>query len=297
MPSRPVCVAILLAWTIAAWELFRRDLLPEFIVGQPPDLRAIARAGGEGETPVRWTILMVDEKDRSGLNGRAVGQIITETKRQQDGGVRLASEAWFDANLLLSKGKTPDPDSPEGLAVGETDADRLEVYGACWIDASGNLDSFRVALREANSSDDLFVVEGRLKKDRIEVTSSGIIPYFGPRSFPYRSHGLVQSTLGPIDRLPGLHVGQSWESQVVSPLTGQVQTARVEVVGSRILTWDNNPVTTLEVVTHLSGLTSRTWVLRDGQVIRQEVPFPLAKLVLERVPPDASSFRYLRNDR
>lgn len=294
MPSRPACVIILLAWTAVSWELFRRDLLPEFIVGQPPDLRAIARAGGT-EEPVRWTILVVDEKDRSGLNGRAVGQIVTETKRQQDGGVRLISEAWFDANLLLAKGK-PQPAESHGQELGSMDADRFEVYGACWIDASGNLESFRVALREANSSVDLFVLEGRLKKDQIEITPTGIIPYVGRRSFPYRSHGLVQSTLGPIDRLPGLHVGQSWESQVVSPLTGLIQTARVEVVGTRILTWDNNPVSTLEVVTHLAGLTARTWVLRDGRVVRQEVPFPLAKLVLERVPPGTIGYRYMGDE-
>ena len=31
------------------------------------------------------------------------------------------------------------------------------------------------------------------------------------------------TSLGPLDRLPGLHVGQRWETRVVNPFTGQVE--------------------------------------------------------------------------
>ena len=125
-----------------------------------------------------------------------------------------------------------------------------------------------------------------MKNDRIVISTGGLVPYLGPHSFPYKPHGMVQSTFGPLDRLPRLHVGQTWESQVVSPLTGLVETCRVEVVGTKIITWDSDPITTLEVVTKASGISARTWVRRDGLVIRQEVPVPLVNLVLERIPPD-----------
>ena len=39
MPSRRICLALLLFWTYAAWSLFRRDILPDLIIGPPPDLR------------------------------------------------------------------------------------------------------------------------------------------------------------------------------------------------------------------------------------------------------------------
>ena len=46
-------------------------------------------------------------------------------------------------------------------------------------------------------------------------------------------------------------------------------------------------VTTLEVVQHLTPISARTWVRRDGLVLRQEVPFPFVKLILERLPDRA----------
>ena len=48
--------------------------------------------------------------------------------------------------------------------------------------------------------------------------------------------------------------------------------------------WDNTVVTTLEVVQHLTPISARTWVRPDGLVLRQEMPFPLVKLILERLP-------------
>ena len=39
----------------------------------------------------------------------------------------------------------------------------------------------------------------------------------------------MQSALGPLDRLPGLQVGQRWDTKLVSPLTGRIETVRAEV--------------------------------------------------------------------
>ena len=44
------------------------------------------------------------------------------------------------------------------------------------------------------------------------------------RTIPYEPRSLVQNALGPFDRLPGLQVGQRWESRVVNPLTGRIET-------------------------------------------------------------------------
>lgn len=284
MPPRLVRLALVLFWIYAAWSLFRRDILPDLIVGPPPDLRAIASSGDQPEGPVHWAILVDDDDDPTAFSGRSVGQAVTETVRQEDGGVQLTSHAWFDTDEFFDPKGTPGS-KPESSLVGTNQADRLEIDGSCWIDRDGNLERFRVALREGRiSSADLLVIEGRLRNDRIEIKTSGLVPYLGPLSFPYKPHGIVQSNFGPLDRLPRLHVGQNWESQIVSPLTGQVTTARVDVVGTRIISWDGNPVTTLEVLTRTAGLSTRTWVRRDGLVLRQEVPIPLVRLVLERIP-------------
>jgi len=82
-----------------------------------------------------------------------------------------------------------------------------------------------------------------------------------------------------------LQVGQRWETRVVSPLTGRVETVRVEVRRRTVIHWDKSPVQTLEVEHHVQPLSARTWVKADdGLVLRQEVPFPLVKLILERLP-------------
>jgi hypothetical protein len=273
MPHRLVCVAILIFWAVAAVSLFTRDLLPELIVGPPPDLRAIARAG-EVPGPSRWAILVDDDGPGPG-SPRSVGQVLTETNRRQDGSVQFTSNTWFDSGDLLKR--TPF----ERTATGE----RMEVRSTIEVSPTGSLQHFRSSLRAAGEVADLLILEGRLHDDALEVRARGPVPALRwTRRHPYQARGVVTDTFGPLDRLPGLQVGQRWQSQVVNPLTNQVVTARVEVAGKEILHWDRGPVTTLKVVTHVGPLTARTWVRPDGLVLKQEVPIPFLKLVLERLP-------------
>jgi hypothetical protein len=124
----------------------------------------------------------------------------------------------------------------------------------------------------------------------MEIVSRGPVEMLKKRlEIDYVPRGVVQDVLGPLDRLPGLHVGQRWESQMVNPFTGQVSPVRVEVARLGMINWNGEPVTTFEVVQHLTPmamapLTMRTWVRRDGVILRQEVPFPFVRLVLERRP-------------
>jgi hypothetical protein len=105
------------------------------------------------------------------------------------------------------------------------------------------------------------------------------------RIIPYQERSLVQNAMEPFDYLPGLQVGQRWESRSVNPLNGRIEPVRVEVTRKTVIHWDNQPVTTLEVVQYMPPLAAtKTWVRSDGLVLRQEVPVPLVKLVLERQP-------------
>lgn len=277
MPSRVVCVAILVYWIVAAVGLVSRDLLPELSVGAPPDLRTIATAG-EDAAPARWNILVVDDPDDP-ASRRPVGQAVTASRRSPDGSIEMTSTVDFDSGRLLAgllKG------GPQAGAVAD---EKIEFESAYHVDLSGNLRSFHAEVRLAGQSGGLWCIDGRLKNRAMEVVSRGPLPILNrTMSFDYQARGVVQSQFGPLDRLPGLAVGQRWDEKVASPLSGRVETVRAEVKRKVVIHWDKSPVSTLEVVHKSNAVTARTWVRPDGLVLRQEVVLPMLRLVLERLP-------------
>jgi hypothetical protein len=274
MPPRMVCLAILLYWAVAASSLIRRDILPELRFARPPDLLAIARAV-RAEAPSRWSVQVIDDPAHPDVR-RSVGQAVTQSIRLNDGAVRLASQVRFDSGGLL-----------RGTAFATRAHVELEIASTCAIDATGNMQSFRASVRSESDPQEVLRVEGHLNAagDSLEVVAHGPLPIMNQtRSIPYQQRSLVQNALEPFDYLPGLQVGQRWESRIVNPLNGRIEPVRVEVERRTVIHWDNKPVSTLEVVQHMTPLAVRTWVRTDGLVLRQEVPFPLVKLVLERLP-------------
>ncbi len=274
MPSRPACAAILMFWLYAAAALLRRDVLPDYWTTPPPDLRAVAVAE-EDARPTQWDLTVAEDGSARGL--RSVGRAITESRRTPDGGTELIGDVYFDSVGLL-KGTR--------LAFKSDDNrrdDHIDVHNVCEIDPSGNLRQFRAGVKSGGET--LLTLVGRVEGRSIVVRSQGPFKLMNwNQTFPYEPRGLIQNGIGPIDRLPGLQVGQRWDTRVVSPLTGRVETVRTEVTGKHLISWDGSFVTTLEVVQHLSTIKARTWVRRDGLVLRQEVPFPFVKLILERLP-------------
>jgi hypothetical protein len=272
MPPRLVCVAILFYWAIAALGLAKNDLLPELSVGSPPDLRTIASAGGQNE-PALWSVQVIDNpanpEDR-----RSVGQAVTESHRGADGWVRMSSRVTFDSGRLL-----------KGTPLLNRSSEQVEFVSTYHVDASGNLQSFHAEVRSISQPGELWRIDGRLRGGSMEVVSQGPLPFLNRTiAFEYKPRGLVQSQFGPLDRLPGLAVGQRWDERIASPFSGQVETVRAEVKRKAVIHWDRSPVTTLEVVHTSKALAVRTWVRPDGLVLRQEIPTPLLKLVLERQP-------------
>ena len=128
-----------------------------------------------------------------------------------------------------------------------------------------------------------FWSRGRLKGEMMEVVSKGPLPMLNQKfSFHYEPRSVVHDALGPLDRLPGLHLGQRWDTRVLSPFTGQVEKVRVEVQRRMLIHWNGEPVSAFEVVHHSGPFTATTWVRPDGVILRQDVPFPFIHLVLER---------------
>lgn len=271
MPSRPACVAILFFWVYAAGGLLRRDILPDYWVTPPPDLRSMANAE-EDSRPTEWELSV--PQDSAGQNLRPVGRAVTRSNRLADGGTELIGQVWFDSGSLL-----------KGTRFDSQRNERLDISNRLEIDPSGNLRSLRSVVRSASDNFDLMTLDGRVKGHSIEVKAEGPVPLLNwTKLFPYEPRGMIQNSIGPIDRLPGLQVGQRWVSRVVSPLTGRIEDVKVEVTGKHAIQWEGSVVTTLEVVHHMAPISVRTWVSKDGLVLRQEVPFPFVKLILERLP-------------
>ena len=278
MPSRATCLAIILYWLIAAGGLFVREVLPDLLVGPPPDLRSMSQA--EADNPnreVHWTIQVEDPARPGGTPTlRPVGQVKTSWARTEDGGSSIDTDVQLESGELL---KTT------GFATGESV--RLAIPSRFLVDVAGNLVSFHTEVRASEDATPLVTLDGVVSKPTktMELRSRGLIPLLTiKKSIPYEPRSMIQSAIGPIDRLPGLRVGQRWRSQVVSPLTGRVESMQVEVVRQRVIQWGQNPVTVLEVVQSLPPVSARTWVRPDGLVIRQEMPLPVLKLIIERVP-------------
>jgi hypothetical protein len=276
MPSRFTSLAILIYWSIAAFCLLTWDVIPELSPGYAPDLRSIAGAADTGAL-VRWSIQIVDDP-RFPEARRTVGEAVTRSSRRSDRWVELTSRVDLDAGGLL-KG-TP--------FLTRTNA-RLGVESLYRVDPSGNLRSFDLQVNSRESSGALVKVKGELKAGKMEIVSRGPVPLLNQTmSFDYEPRSVIQDMLGPIDRLPGLHVGQRWDSRVVNPFSGQVERVKVEVKRRGLIHWEGNPVNTFEVVQNTGPLTMRTWVRTDGTILRHEVPFPFVRLVLERRPATES---------
>jgi hypothetical protein len=270
MPTRFVSLAILIYWSIAAFLLLTWDVLPELTLGYAPDLRAIALAGDSSQ-PVRWSIQIVDDPQHPDVR-RTVGESVTTSTRRANGWFDLTSHVELDAGGLLQS--TP---------FGSRSHKRLGVESHYAVDNSGNLNSFALTVAEKRSGDWLLKVTGKLNGRKMDIVSRGKVEFLNKDlSLDYQPRSVVSDVLGPMDRLPGLHVGQKWESKMINPLSGQVESIRVEVVRRGLINWDGNPVTTFEVVHRTSPFAMKTWVRTDGVILRQEIPFPFVRLVLER---------------
>jgi hypothetical protein len=273
MPSRLMSLLILIYWSIAAFCLLKWDVLPELTMGYPPDLRGIAFAS-DSNRPVRWSIQVVDDPRADNRRTRTVGEAVTKSERLSDGWYEMTSRVEFDAGDLL-----------RGTMLAMRESLRVQVKSRYQIDPTGNLQNFEVRVASENLDDELVHVSGRLREGRMEITSRGPVPILNtkrPLSVKYEPRSVVSDVLGPLDRLPGLHVGQRWEMQVVNPFTGQVDPAKVEVTRRTVIHWAGNPVSTYEVEQKISSLSMHTWVRTDGVILRQEVPFLFARLILER---------------
>lgn len=273
MPSRFVSLVILVYWSVAAFFLLTWDVIPELSSGYAPDLRAITLAG-DSSRPVRWNIQVIDDP-RFPDTRRMVGEAVTGSSRKPDGWTALTSRVEIDAAGLL-KG-TP--------FLSRSPSFQLMVESVYRVDPKGNLNSFNLDVKSLESTETLIAVKGKFNKDKkqMEIESRGPVEILNRNlSIDYLPRSVVQDVLGPLDRLPGLHVGQKWETQMINPFTAQVDNVRVEVKRTALIKWNGDVETAFEVLQYVRAIPMRTWVRLDGVILQQEVPLPFVRLVMER---------------
>src|SRR5262249_19827989 len=148
--------------------------------------------------PVRWAVLQ-DE--------RRVGWAETEWRPQQNGWVEFRTQLE-----LLDRPGIPFGSALKSIASGG----KLRWQRSFHIAPDGNLHHFDIDVFLADSKPTI-TVQGKLEEDimRVSFRSSGFIH---EEQFYYEPHSLMTTSLAPIDKLPNLKLGQSWQQRVINPL-------------------------------------------------------------------------------
>lgn len=169
MPTRGTCLAIVFYWLVAVSGLFVREILPELMVGAPPDLRSISLAEiDKPQREVRWVVQVEDQPRGGGTPTlRPVGQVKTLWSRTENGGFQLDTDVQFESGGLLRSTPFATPDNV-----------RLAIPSQFSIDPGGNLVSFHTEVRAASDPNPLVTLDGVVSKANktIELKSKGLIP-------------------------------------------------------------------------------------------------------------------------
>lgn len=269
MPNFLTRVFIVLFWLATTVILIQRDVLPRYTLGTPPDWKQIIKKSNE--TTTRWQIAVEEADGRT----RAVGQATNLARKGPDGGMTLESHVKMDARGLF-----------QGTPFQLAEATHFEFNNRTLISPQGLLDQIRadVRVQELGDKPVLNIQAVPDNHGKLEVRfNSPISPLLNfQQNIPFAPQGLVRGGMEPIDQLPGLRVGQRWTTQILQPMTARPDAVVSEVVSTVRIFWNGNPVEVFLVEHKASTFSARSWVRPDGLVLRQQLPTPLVRLVLER---------------
>jgi hypothetical protein len=245
-----VTLALMLSVNAA---LLLRDVLPDWLAGEPPTSRALQLEPG-GEIRAQYGLF-----DRQ---GRRVGYSWTTSSRSGD------LIAVRNSTILQSFAL------PRGLRTPALRIDtNLRYHGATTLEELRvQVHGFGIPIRLDGEfvPPDTFPCEWRVDTQ----VGSIVLPASATRA--------IGDVVRPFDSLTGLRVGQSWRVELLNPLAGVLPgwgSDNVMALGSIRVR-----VTKLERLMHQGALTEafrleaesmRAWVTREGRVIQQEIDLPL----------------------
>ena len=260
-------------WLICSGILFYRDILPDYLVGQPPDWKRLVQKAEYGTT--RWLIAV----DDGGEKNRVVGQAFNEINKRADSATILKSRIKIDAKGLFN-----------GTILQVAESTKFQFENTTTITPQGLLDHIRAEVRVEELGDKpILVIQGiPTNQNKLDIRfSSSISPLMNFRQIiEYAPQQMVRGGLEPIDHLPGLRIGQRWTTQILQQMTARPESIRSEVVSLVRIFWNGNPTEVFLVEHKAITFSAKTWVRRDGLVLRQQLPTPFVKLVLERDPKE-----------
>lgn len=274
MPKIVTRILIFVFWLICTSILVCRDVLPEYLVGEPPDWK---RMVNKPETqPSRWLIAV----DEGGEKNRVVGQAFNEIKKRADGGISFISRVKIDAKGLF-----------QGTPLQVAESTKFQFVNTTSVTPQGLLDQIRaeVLVEELGEKPILVIQAMPTSQNKLDIRfNSSISALLNFRQvIDYAPKEMVRGGLEPIDQLPGLRIGQRWTTQILQPMTARSDSIKSEVIALNRIFWNGNPTEVFVVEHKASTFSAKTWVRRDGLVLRQQLPIPLVKLVLELEPENS----------
>lgn len=272
MLNRWIGITTVTCMLIANTAVIRRDVMPYWLVGDPPESGAHKLKEGEKA----YTQVGIFNAD-----GR-IGWSWTESRRTTIGGI-----ISIETTTLLER-----IDLPQGIAT-----PRVRIVT-------------KVTYREAEKHvDDLdFRIHGLFVPIslRAEAMPSGEFPFrwqIGDRAgqiiLDSRAPAALGDCIRPFDRLPDLYVGRTWRLDLLDPITQilpSVESYRlgfddvlIEVTAKEMIKQRGKQIEAYVV----EGGGAKAWVEPEtGRVLRQEVTLPIiGKLVLVDEPYDAKALQ------
>ena len=155
------------------------------------------------------------------------------------------------------------------------------LEGNAWVTDAAGLSEFEFSVesfgKHAMQATGV-VDDGKL---RVEIETAG--ERF-PITFPVGPDVLLQGNFGAASlNLPALEIGDEVLIDAFDPITMSKGTARVKCIGTEVLIYDGKEVLTKILTTSLAGMTTKTWVTFDEEIMRVETP---VGFVLRRITQD-----------
>ena len=189
MPSRPVCVVICVMWMFMTGWLVKKELLPQFQTADLNYKRVLSDR----------TVDEITEWDLE-YNGRMIGVAEFLIQPQSDRTIQLIT------NFRVT----------EGLLKSFRFGTRSTVY------RDWRLHSFMIELvvPDLDNTTKRYELVGEITDDELVLTVEGTDNPAIPRESRFRitPENLVMNKFIPVDRIPGLSVGNEWTSQSFNPV-------------------------------------------------------------------------------
>lgn len=155
----------------------------------------------------------------------------------------------------------------------------MEIHSRTSVNSTYALREFQMDIKSPLTESTQ--IKGVVRDGSLEVTvQTGAQPPGPPRSFPLGGNETLSNGISPFLSMPNLSVGKTWKIHYFNPFAGggrQTMIARVE--SREPIEWEGREQDAFVVVVDNGRDSYRAWILPDGKVIREEIPFG-SKLVI-----------------